>query len=519
VPRASRTLGKILEEIMMTSYNKLMEKYREIALVDSTARLMEWDLETYMPPLGLALRSNQLGVLKRVLHRMLVSDELAHLLKESERDANSLDEVQKRNLDLLRREHEIEVSVPEDLVAALASQMALARDAWVKSKMAGKWGLFEPELLKILDLSIKRAEATMHAKGVSCVYDAMIDECDRGMTQRQVAKLLTDLRDSLLPLIRRFQEASREVDTSFMRRQVPVSIQREIVRDATALIGYDTRSDKAWGSIDETEHPFTSGYFDDVRITVHYFENDMFDALFAGLHEAGHGLYEKNLDHNWMYQPVGKAASGGMHEAMSRFAENMIGHSRPFWTHYLPRLKTIAGGALSDVGLDDLLRAINKVETSKIRVTADEVTYSLHIVIRSEIERRLFEGSVTVSELPHLWNDLYKKYLQVEIDDDSEGVLQDVHWSVGYFGGFQSYALGNLYGGMFLRKMEKENGNWSDEVEKGRPEIATDWLKDNVQHWGAMYDPNELVEKVTGTSLTHEPFVQYLTKKYSSLWE
>lgn len=500
-------------------YKKLMEKYREIALVGSVQRLMEWDLETCMPPQGIGLRSDQLNVLERVSHRMLTSDELVTLLKESERGAGSLDEVQRRNLHLLRREHDIAMSVPENLVADLASQMATARDVWARAKAARNWKMFEPELQKLVDLSIKRAEATMHAKGASSVFDAMIDDYDKGMTHEQVARLLTDLRGSLAPLVRKYSKASGKVDASVMKRHIPIETQRNIVGDAAALIGYDTTSDKACGRIDETEHAFTSGYFNDVRIALDYLEDDPFYALHGGLHEAGHALYEQNLNHEWMYQPVGRAASAGIHEAMSRFAENILGRSRSFWVYYLPRLNELTGNAYSGVQLDDLLRAINKVEPSKTRITADELTYSLHIAIRFEIERDLFEGRVKVSELPQVWNDLYDKYLQVRFDHDGEGVLQDVHWSVGGYGCFQSYALGNVYGGMFLRKMEEENRAWSDEVEKGRPGIAIDWLRDNVQHWGAMYDPGELVEKVTGTSLTPEPFVQYLTKKYTSLWE
>jgi carboxypeptidase Taq len=503
----------------VTSYSKLMEKYREIALVSSVMRLMDWDMETYMPPQGLTLRSNQLGVLKRVNHRMLVSDDLGSLLKDSEREVSSLGEYERRNLHLLRRERDIETSMPEDLVANVASQIAVARDAWFKAKMARRWSLFEPELRKLLDLSVKSAEATMRARGVSNVYDAMIDDHDRGMTQGQVAELLTSMKDSLVPLVKKYREASKDVNISFMRRQIPVQVQREIVRDTTALIGYDTTSDSGWGSVDPTEHPFTSGYYDDVRITVHYDENDMFDSLYSGLHEAGHALYERNLNRDWIYQPLGKATSGGMHEAMSRFAENMIGRSRPFWTYYFPRLRAITGPSLSDVGIEELLRAVNRVKPSKIRVMADEVTYSLHLVVRSEIERGLFKGEIDISELPNVWNDLYDKYLHVKIDHDAEGILQDVHWSVGMYGSFQSYALGNVYGGMLLRKMEEQLGDWSEEVKKGKPSVAIEWLKNNVQHWGSLYDAGDLMKKVTGSSLTAEPFVQYLTQKHSSLWD
>ncbi len=502
----------------LTSYNKLMEKYREIVLIGSTSRIMNWDMETYMPPNGLTLRSDQLANLTRFGHRMLVSDELGALLKDAEASASSLDEVERRNLLLLRKERDIETSVPEDLVAEISSQGAISRDAWVKARIAKKWSLFEPELRKLIDLSVRRAEATMHARGVSTVYDAIIDDNDRGLTQGQVAELLDGLRDSLIPMVRKYSEASRDVDDSFLERKVPIEVQRKIVKDAATLVGYDTTSEAAWGRIDETAHPFTTGFYDDVRITVRYEENAMFDPLYGGMHEAGHALYERNLDHSWMYQPVGQATSAGMHESQSRFVENMIGRSRQFWTFYLPRLNALTDGAFKDVDVDAMLRALNKVQPSKIRVSADEVTYSLHIVIRSEIERRLFGGDLDVSDLPGVWNDLYDRYLQVKIEDDVEGVMQDIHWSLGVYGGFQGYALGNVYGGMLLRKMDEQLGDWQAEVAQGRPGAAIDWLKDNVHRWASLYDAGDLMKRVTGSSLTAEPFVEYLRKKHEALW-
>jgi len=509
----------LVGDITMKSYNRLMEKYREIALVKAAIGLMNWDLETYLPPRGITLRSDQLNVLERVSHRLLTSQELAGLLTESEKAADSLDEVQRRNLHLLRREHDIAMSVPEDLVAALASQAAIARDVWARAKAAHDWGKFEPELAKLVDLSVKRAEATMHARGTSCVFDSLMDDFERGMTHDRADRLLTELRALLVPLTEKYSRLSREADNSILRRRVPLETQRKIVQDLAGLIGYDTSSDIAFGRIDDTEHPFTRGYFDDVRITVHYYEDDLFDSVYSALHEGGHAMYEHNINHDWIYQPVGDAASFGIHEAMSRFAENMIGRSRNFWAYYLPRLNELTGGAFSDIQLVDVLRAINKVQPSKIRTAADEVTYSLHIVIRFEIEHMLFEGQLEVSELPQVWNDLYDKYLHVKFDHDGEGVMQDVHWSAGAFGYWPSYVLGNIYGGMFLDKLNKDVGDWSDEVAKGRPGAAMKWLRDNVHQWGNLYEPGTLVEKVTGSPLTVKPFIQYLTQKHASLWE
>ncbi|MEW5748336.1 MAG: carboxypeptidase M32 [Candidatus Thermoplasmatota archaeon] len=495
-----------------------MEKYREIALVDSTAKLLYWDTQTYMPHGATSLRGSQSGLLAELRHEMLTSKELASLLEESEGGKDSYDVVQQMNLHLLRREHEIECSLSENLVAEFEKQKTRSWSAWAKAKSNRDWKLFEPDLKKIVDLSIRRAEATMHARGASCVYDAMMDDFDMGASQSQVSMLLTDLRTSLDPLIWRYSEASKEADTSILRRRVPTNIQRDMVRDVVGLIGYDTLSDNAHGRIDEAEHPFTSGYYDDVRITVHYDEDYVFDALLSGLHEAGHGLYNQNLDRSWIYQPVGKAASIGVHEAMSRFAENMIGLSPNFWTYYFPKFKEVTGNVFADVHLEDLVRALNKVQPSKIRMNADELTYNLHIVIRFEIERDLFSGKVDVSELPQVWNDLYDKYLQIEFDHDGEGVLQDVTWSVGAFGYWQCFSKGDVYRGMFARKMEEDIGAWSSEIEDGRFDTVMLWLRDRVQRLGSLYNPQELVEKATGTSPTVEPFVRYLAQKHASLW-
>ncbi len=502
----------------MKAYDKLIEKYREITLIDTTIQMMNWDLETYMPPKGITLRSDQLGILERLRHRMLTSDELANLIKESEKNNDSTGEITSRNLYLIRREREIAVSMPETLVAALATQQAVSRSAWAKAKEAKKWSIFEPELEKLVELSIKRAEATMEARGAACVFDAMIDDYELGMKNEQAASLLTDLRTALVPLADRFSEASKGVDVSCIKRPVPLPVQREVVRDAISLLGYDTTSDEARGRIDDTMHPFTTGYLDDVRIALRFSDLGIMDSMMGGLHEAGHALYGQNINHDWMYQPIASGASMGVHESMSRFPENMIGLSEAFWRFYLPRLKRLTGTAFSDVPLHDLVRALNKVERSKIRVKADEVTYSLHIAIRFEIERELFSGNATVKELPQMWNDLYDRYLHVEIMDDAEGVMQDIHWSAGAFGYWQSYVMGNVYDGMYLKKLEKVMPEWSHEVEAGRPRMVIEWLRDNVQRYGALYDPATLVEKVTGSSLTSEPFVKYLEKKHSALW-
>lgn len=502
----------------MRAYDRLMEKSREISLVYSISMLMSWDQDTYMPSGAVGLRSDQSALLETIRHRMLTSAELKGLVAEAQKEDDSFDEVQARNLYLLKRDLDIATSVPEELVSAHAKQASVARDAWVRAREAKDWRVFEPELERMFDLSVRMAEATMEAKGAESVFDSMIDECERGMKEGEVAEVLTGLRSSLVPLADRYSEASRSVSSSFLLRKVPLDAQREVVKDAVNLVGYDTVSDEARGRIDATIHPFTAGYYDDVRITVRYKDDGVIDALLGGMHEAGHALYEQNMNRDWMYQPLGHGTSMGVHESSSRFVENMIGTSSGFWSHYLPRFKDLTGPAFADVDLGDFLRGLNRVSRSKTRTAADEVTYCLHISIRFEIERALFSGKASIKELPQMWNDLYDKYLQVEIEDDVEGVMQDIHWSMGGFGYFQSYALGNVYDGMYVKKLDKDLPEWRSELEAGKLGSIMDWLRDKVHLLASKYDAKELVERAAGEPLTSEPYIKYLDDKQSRLW-
>ncbi len=502
----------------MSSYDRLMEKYRETVLIDSTVLTMMWDMETYMPPGGTDMRGDQLGLLRRLGHRLLTSDELGRLLGECERERASLDEVQSRNLHLLRRERDIAMSIPEDLVGEYTKQTATARDAWARARNAKDWRVFEPELERMVDLSAELAEAAMEARGTRTVFDSLMYDYERGMTGDQAAEILAGLRRDLVRLTDKFAPASEAAGPSVLLRKVPLQAQREVVKDVVNLLGYDTVSDKARGRIDETIHPFTTGYVDDVRIAIKLKDDGLFDTLLGAMHESGHAMYDQNINREWMYQPVSHPASMGVHESCSRFVENMIGTSRQFWSHYLPRFKELTAPAYSDLQLDGLMRSLNRVARTKIRVKADEVTYCIHVAIRFEIERALFGGKVAVKELPHVWNDLYDRYLGVKVEDDVEGVMQDVHWSAGSFGYFQSYAMGNVYDGMYVERLDKDMPGWQQEVAEGRPQAVIGWLREEVHRWGSLYDAAELVEKVARRPLSPEPFTRYLERKYSALW-
>jgi carboxypeptidase Taq len=294
--------------------------------------------------------------------------------------------------------------------------------------------------------------------------------------------------------------------------------QREIALALTRTLGYDTASPAAGGRIDETEHPFTSGYYDDVRITTHYHPDNYASAIFSVLHETGHAIYEQNINPDWKYQPAGSPCSFGIHESQSRLYENVIGRSQEFWTYMLPKLKQIDSPALADVSLNQFVHAINKVEPSKIRIEADEVTYNLHVIIRFQIEKDLFTDKIAVNELPEIWNQKYKEQLGVNVENDSEGVMQDTHWASGLYGYFPTYALGNIYSGQMLAALALDIPDWRSQLARGNLEGIKVWLTKSVHSQGDLYDPADLIKRITGKALDAEPYLEYLRGKYSRLY-
>lgn len=502
----------------MNAYNQLLEHVKESTLLGTAAGFLNWDMLTNMPPKGTMIRGETLGILSKIIHRMQVSTEYSTLLAQAEKSADLENSVVARNLFLLRREYELNNVIPENLVGEMNKQRAISNQAWAKAKENSDWKHFEPELKKSFEISNRVAELMMEVKGTATLYDTLLDEFEPGMKSKKVAKIFSDLRDGLVPMIRKLSEKSAELDGSKLKRKVPIEIQKTILNDLASLIGYDTTSENASGRIDETNHPFTIGYFDDVRITVRYDENNPFPAIAVFLHEGGHAIYEQSFNPDWIYQPVGAMASLGIHESISRFYENMIGRSPEFWSYYLPRLNELTNGTYSDLSLEEFLPLGNRVSPSKIRVEADELTYSLHVIIRFEIEQGLFSGEYSISDLPQVWNEKYDEYLGVTIKDDKEGVLQDSHWSAGMFGYFPTYALGNLYNGMWYKKMTIDEPTWREDVANGNLKTAYNWLVGNVMSKANLYNPDDLVRSATGYDLVAEPFLDYLNDKYSMIF-
>ena len=504
----------------MKTYEDLLEKWKEIAVLQSTTAIVRWDMETKMPPKALELRSQQLAQLELMRHKMLTDPQIDKLLDSVGKDPSfgSLSEVQKRNIHLVRKAYNEEAKLPEQLVFETAKQQTIAVGVWKRAKAIRDYGMFRPELKKMIELMMKVAEILMEVKGTKTPYDALLDTFEPGMTADRITEVFDRMREGLTGVIMEVEKSGFKPDISILSHTVPVETQRMISEASMEFIGYDTKSPQAGGRLDETEHPFTTGYYDDVRITTHYHENRFPSSLYSVLHEGGHALYEQNLPKKWIYQPIGASASYGIHESQSRFVENMIGRSPEFLSYMLPKLKKIVGRPLRGVKLANFISSVNNVQPSKIRIEADEVTYGLHIIIRFEMERDIFAGKLGVNELPHAWNEKYAKYLDVEIDNDSEGVMQDTHWASGLYGYFPSYALGNIYGGMFLNKLGRDVPGWKKEIKKGNFTPVENWLIENIHSKGKLYDPADLVKDVTGKNLTVKPFIDYLEKKFGKIY-
>jgi carboxypeptidase Taq len=501
-------------------YQQLMETIKAITILQSATAIMNWDMETKMPPRGIALRSEQLGMLSGIGHKMITNPRIGTLLGKIEEnpDYETLDRIRRRNVYLTRKSYDEQTKLPTDLVVETAKQRIITINTWKKAKVAKDFSAFKPELDKLVTLRRKTAEILMEVKKTATLYDALIDIYEPKMTSKMISRIFNKLKEGLISIIDECQAAEKQPHPPILQRKVPIDDQIRISRALAKFIGYDVESESAGGRIDETEHPFTTGYYDDVRITTHYYENKMATSVFSILHEGGHALYEQDLKPEWIYQPIGASCSLGFHESQSRLVENVIGRSREFWMYFLPKLKELTRNIFSDVDLDTFVFAINRVKPSKIRVEADEVTYGLHIIIRFEIECELMSGKITVADLPEIWNQKYKDYLSMDIENDSEGVMQDTHWASGSFGYFPTYALGNIYSGQILNQMQKDIPAWRNQIATGKFHNIKEWLIENVHRYGNLLDPGELIKQITGEEINIIHYLNYLKEKYAKIY-
>jgi len=486
---------------------------KEAWILAGCEALLGWDERTYMPKNGAEARSNQVALLSGMIHDRMTAPRVGELLDVIEgsdllSDPESVTAVSFREA---RRGYEKQVKLPKDLVEALAKTTSLAQSVWTEARQKSDFGMFLPKLKEVIDLKHRQAEAYGYETEP---YDALLDDYEPDMTSAEISRVFGELRDELVPLVKKIADSPKKPDISIIENDYPVDLQEKFGREAAAAIGYDFDS----GRLDVTAHPFTIGIAPgDVRITTRYNPKHLGQALFGTLHEGGHAMYEQGLPYEHYGTHFCDSVSLGIHESQSRMWENLVGRGKPFWDHFFPKAKGTFP-VLKDVSFEDFFFAINDVRPSLIRVEADEVTYNLHILLRFEIERDVFSGKIKAEDLPAVWNEKFNDYFGLTPANDSEGCMQDVHWSAGLFGYFATYALGNLYASQFFGKAKADMPDMETKFASGDYSGLLSWLRKNIHSQGKRYHAKDLVEKVTGKSLSHKPMMEYLNTKYGELY-
>lgn len=494
---------------MSDAYEQLLERVRDLGRLEAIEGLLSWDQETYMPPKGAGPRAEEVALIAGLMHRWLTDPALGDLLDRARADG---DPVRETNIRETRRLYERAVRVPNELVREIAKTSTLAKGAWAEAREKDAFDLFAPHLSRLVDLKRQVAE---HIGYDGEPYDALMDEFEPGARAEAVAALFADLRRELVPLLQAITGSGRRPDESILRRHYPRAAQEALCRELAETLGYDF----SCGRLDVSVHPFTSGHTPlDVRITTRFYEDFLPAGLFGTIHEVGHALYEQGLNPEYSFTPMGRSVSLGIHESQSRMWENIVGRSRAFWEHFYPRVRQCFPQALGDVALDDFVFAVNAVKPSLIRVEADEVTYNLHIIVRFELERDLIAGRLDVADVPRAWNEKMGDLVGVRPPDNRQGCLQDIHWSMGVFGYFPTYALGNLYAAQFFEAARRDVPDLTDRIRRGDLRTLLEWLRENIHRHGQRYRAGELAQRLTGRDLSVEPFMTYLREKFTPLY-
>jgi carboxypeptidase Taq len=494
--------------MLNNTFRRLCRHLRETARLQSIQALLEWDQQTYMPAEASDYRAEQLACLTSMIHSRQTDPQLKDWLDElSESPQTDPHSDMGATVRVVRREFLKESKKPARLVEELTRCTSLAQQIWIEARKDNDFGKFAPMLEQVIKLRCEEADAVGY---VEDRYDAMIDDYEHDARASQIGPILDNLRDELVPLVQTATGSGKSAPNGILHGSFPIPQQEAFCRSVASAIGFDFER----GRLDVTHHPFCSEVGPhDCRITTRYDEHFLPSALYSVLHEAGHGMYEQGLRSDWYGLPPGKSGSLGVHESQSRLWENQVGRSRPFWQHFLPRLQRHFAISPHEFSLDDWVWAVNEVRPSLIRVEADETTYNLHIIVRFELEQELVSGRLTVADLPAAWNERYEKYLGLRPSKDSEGVLQDIHWSAGLIGYFPTYTLGNLYAAQLFEAAEKDLGGLDGQFAAGEFAPLLKWLRTNIHRHGQLYPSSDLISHVTGQVPGHQALIRHLQSK------
>jgi carboxypeptidase Taq len=473
--------------------------------------MIYWDGAIGAPKNSVEGRAKTLSILTGEYYNTLVNDDFNELLSFLQNNISNLDYITSKKVENFRNEYDKIAKIPQEDYSEYTAVQAKSGAAWEEAKEKNDFSIFAPHLEKVINYNKKFIEYRGFTKHP---YNTLLDDYEKGITTDDLDEFFSELKNTIVPLVAKIKESGVDINTEFAYKHYDVKKQDKLNKKLLESIGFNMDS----GLIEESVHPFTTNFNrNDVRITTHYYDNNVLSALYSTIHEGGHAIYEQNISEELDYSTLCGGTSMGIHESQSRFFENVIGRSYSFLEYLFPMVQEAFPENLSDVTAYDFYFAANESSPSLVRIEADELTYSLHIMIRYEIEKLLFENKVLVEDLPKLWNEKYHEYMGLTPKSDAEGILQDVHWSEGYFGYFPSYALGNAYASQFAHTM-KNVIDFDEDLKNGNFDNINSWLHDNIHKHGKLLTPKEIIEKATGEPLNAKYYTKYLEEKYSKLY-
>jgi len=495
------------------AWSEFLTRMAELADLEAAAGLLGWDQEIYMPAGAQEARGHQAAALSGLAHARFTSDEMGALLERLQGPEAPEDADQRLAVENVAWDFDRARRLPEDLVRASAQAESASVAAWTEARPRNDFEAWRPHLERIFELKRRQADC-LRREGQSR-YDALLEDYERGVTSAEVVRVFSELRDAIVPLLERIATSAHPVSTACIQQPFDCDKQWELGLEVLRAMGFDFER----GRLDRSAHPFTTGLHPtDVRLTTRLHPEQLCSGLFSSLHEGGHGLYDQGIAEADWRTPLGSSISLGIHESQSRLWENLVGRDQPFWRHFYPRLQTLFPDQLGATPLDEFHRAINDVRPSLIRVEADEVTYSLHIILRFELEMDLIEERLDPRDLPEAWREKMRQYFGLEVPDDRDGCMQDIHWACGLVAYFPTYTLGNLYSAQFYRQARHDLPGLDAAFELGDFQILTGWLRDKIHRVGRRRTAGQLIQDVTGEPLSARPYIEYLETKFAGIY-
>ncbi len=494
-----------------TAYQEFKKHMQKVADLNFSESVLSWDQQTYMPKNGARFRAQQMSTLKTLAHEFFVIPHFGALMSDLIHD-QKLSEDERRNVELTYSDYQKKKKYPKKFVEEFSQLCGESFSAWDVAKKTNQFTYFEPYLKRLVEFKKQEAEFLGYE---AHPYEALMDDYEPGLTVKKVDEVFTDVKTQLFPFIKQVLNKKR-VESNILTQHYPKAQQWAVTETLLKQMGYNFDSGRA----DYTSHPFSTTFAPgDSRITLWVDEKFLSAMIFAGIHEAGHALYEMGVPLEQHYGlPLGQALSMAFHESQSRLWENNIGRSRAFWKSNFALLQNEFPSQLKAVSTEQFYSAINEVSPTLIRVEADELTYHAHVYIRYLIEKALIEGQIQVKDIPAFWSERYKEYLGVAPKTDTEGCLQDVHWSYGAFGYFPTYSLGSFYSAQLMAQMKTENPELERQIEGGDTSYVLNWLRNKIHAHGRKYNSADLLTRTTGSDLKFSYFMDYARKKYGELY-